>query len=241
MSYIQSFNEFGSINEDLLLGDLFSLNEQGIMPKYNSTEFKNIFSGYLNEAQEHTDDDSLNEAHSYYEMSMLAEARSSWGETDEDIHYVDAETHIILIKNSEAFIIEKKTFDMIQSIDESWLGNLWDKGKAAFKNIKDKVVSKAKEKIAQAKKFVAKAWDKITDGAKKAWEWLKTAIAATGKFIGDNLGTITLVLSILSAVFGIAGGITTAVGVGPVLTAIGGTLMALNGGLHIYEGFHKVA
>lgn len=240
MSYIQSFNEFGSLNEDLLLGNLFSLNEQGIMPKYNSTEFKNIFSGYLNEAQEHTDDDSLNEAHSYYEMSMLAEARSSWGETDEDIHYVDAETHIILIKNSEAFIIEKKTFDMIQSIDESWLGNLWDKGKAAFKNIKDKVVSKAKEKIAQAKKFVVKAWDKITDGAKKAWEWLKTAIAATGKFIGDNIGTITLVLSILSAVFGIAGGITTAVGVGPVLTAIGGTLMAINGGLHIYEGFHKI-
>jgi len=70
MSYIQSFNEFGSLNEDLLLEDLFSLNEQGIMPKYNSTEFKNIFSGYLNEAQEHTDDDSLNEAHSYYEISM---------------------------------------------------------------------------------------------------------------------------------------------------------------------------
>ena len=239
MSYIQSFNEFGSLNEDLLLGDLFSLNEQGIMPKYNSTEFKNIFSGYLNEAQEHTDDDSLNEAHSYYEMSMLAEARSSWGETDEDIHYVDAETHVILIKNSEAFIIEKKTFDMVQSIDESWLGNLWDKGKAAFINIKNKVVSVAKEKIAQAKKFVVKAWDKISDGAKKAWEWLKTAIAATGKFIGDNIETITLVLSILSAVFGIVGGITTAVGVGPILTAIGGGLMALNGGLHIYEGFHK--
>lgn len=239
-SYIQSFNEFGSLNEDLLLENLFSLHEQGIMPKYNSTEFKNIFSGYLNEAEEYADDNTLNEAHCYYEIAMLSEARSSWGETDEEINYIDAETHVILIKNSEAFIIEKKTFDLVQSIDESWLGDVWDKGKAAFKSVKDKVVSFAKEKIGQAKKFVAKAWDKISDGAKKAWEWMKTAVAATGKFIGDNLGAITLVLSILSAVFGIAGGITTAVGVGPVLTAIGGTLMALNGGLHIYEGFHKI-
>lgn len=239
-SYIQSFNQFESLNEDLLLENLFSLHEQGIMPKYNSTEFKNIFSGYLNEAEEYADDNTLNEAHAYYEIAMLSEARSSWGETDEEINYIDAETHVILIKNSEAFIIEKKTFDLVQSIDESWLGDAWDKGKAALKSVKDKVVSFAKEKIGQAKKFVAKAWDKISDGAKKAWEWMKTAVAATGKFIGDNLGAITLVLSILSAVFGIAGGITTAVGVGPVLTAIGGTLMALNGGLHIYEGFHKI-
>jgi hypothetical protein len=239
-NYIQSFNEFGLLNEDLLLEDLFSLHEQRIMPKYNSAEFKNIFSGYLNEAEEHTDDNTLNEAHAYYEIAMLSESRSSWGETDGDIHYIDAETHVILIKNSEAFIIEKNTFDTVQSIDESWLGDLWNKGKVKLKNIKDKVVSKAKEKIAQSKKFVAKAWDKISDGAKKAWEWLKSAVSASLEFIGDNLGTITLVLSILSAVFGIAGGITTAVGVGPILTAIGGTLMALNGGLHIYEGFHKI-
>jgi hypothetical protein len=76
-SYIQSFNQFGSLNEDLLLEDLLSLHEQGIMPKYNSTEFKNIFSGYLNEAEEYTDEDSLNEAHCYYEIAMLSEARSS--------------------------------------------------------------------------------------------------------------------------------------------------------------------
>lgn len=233
-SYIQSFNEFGSLNEDLLLENLFSLHEQGVMPKYNSTEFKNIFSGYLNEAEEYADDNTLNEAHAYYEIAMLSEARSSWGETDEEINYIDAETHVILIKNSEAFIIEKKTFDIVQSIDESWLGDAWNKGKAALTNIKNKVVSVAKEKIGQAKKFVAKAWDKISDGAKKAWEWMKTAVAATGKFIGDNLGAITLVLSILSAVFGIAGAAV------PGLTVVGGVLMALNGGLHIYEGFHKI-
>ena len=64
-SYIQSFNEFGSLNEDLLLENLFSLHEKGVMPKYNSTEFKNIFSGYLNEAEQYTDDNTLNEAHAY--------------------------------------------------------------------------------------------------------------------------------------------------------------------------------
>jgi hypothetical protein len=233
-NYIQSFNEFESLNEDLLLEDLFSLHEQGIMPKYSSTEFKNIFSGYLNEAEEYADENSLNEAHCYYEIAMLSEARSSWGETDEEINYIDAETHVILIKNSEAFIIEKKTFDIVQSIDESWLGDIWNKGKSTLKNIKDKTVSFAKEKIGQAKKFVAKAWDKISDGAKKAWEWMKTAVAATAKFIGDNLEAISLVLSILSAVFGIVGGAV------PGFTVVAGVLMALNGGLHIYEGFHKI-
>ena len=232
-SYIQSFNEFGSLNEDLLLENLFSLHEKGVMPKYNSTEFKNIFSGYLNEAEQYTDDNTLNEAHAYYEIAMLSEARSSWGETGEEINYIDAETHVILIKNSEAFIIEKKTFDMVQSIDESWIGDVWDKGKAAFKNIKNKVVIAAKEKIGQAKNFVAKAWDKISDGAKKAWEWMKTAVSASLKFLNDNLETITLVLSILSAIFGIAGGAV------PGLTVVAGVLMAINGGLHIYEGFRK--
>jgi hypothetical protein len=240
MNYVDSFYNFAPNDGSVNMNELFSLGAQGFMPKYTCEEFKNVFSGYLNEAEEYMDDESLEEAHSYYEIAMLAEARSYWGESDEEINYIDAETHVILVKNSEAFIIEKKTLDMVQSIDESWLGDAWNKGKAALKDIKNKVVSKAKEKIGQAKKFVSKAWDKISDGAKKAWEWMKTAVAATGKFIGDNLGTITLVLSILSAVFGLAGGLLTAVGVGPVLTAIGGGLMALNGILHIYEGFHKI-
>ena len=240
MNYVDSFYNFAPNDGSVNMNELFSLGAQGFMPKYTCEEFKNIFSGYLNEAEEYMDDESLDEAHSYYEIAMLAEARSHWGETDGEINYIDAETHVILVKNSEAFIIEKKTLDMVQNIDESWLGNVWNKGKAAFNDIKNKVESKAKEKIGQAKKFVVKAWDKISDGAKKAWEWMKTAVAATGKFIGDNLGTITLVLSILSAVFGLAGGLLTAVGVGPILTAIGGFLMAANGILHIYEGFHKI-
>jgi len=239
MNYVDSFYNFLPNDGTTTLNELFSLHsEGGFMAKYNCEEFKNVFSGFLNESDQYMDEDSLNEAHSYYEMSMLAEARSSWGDTEGDINYIDAETHVILIKNSEAFVIEKKTFDMVQNINEWSLPSLSDI-RDGFRNIKNKAVNYAKEKIGQAKKFVSKAWDKISNGAKKAWEWLKTAIAAVGKFIGDNIETITIVLSILSAVFGIAGGITTAVGVGPILTAIGGVLMALNGGLHIYEGFHK--
>jgi len=231
-NYIQSFNEFESLNEDLILEDLFSLHEKGIMPKYNSTEFKNIFSGYLNESNVSIDEESLNEAHSYYEISMLAEARSSWGETEGEINYIDADTHVILIKNSEAFIIEKKTLEMSQSLNE-WSLPSWGDIKSGFTNFSSKVTTYAKDKLGKIKKSAAKALDALSDGAKKAWGWVKTAIAATGKFISDNIGTITLVLSILSAVCGIVG--TTV----PGFTVVGGVLMALNGGLHIYEGFHK--
>jgi len=236
-NYLQSFDQFGSPN----LGDLFSLHEQGIMPKYNSFEFKKIFSGFLNESNSYMDDESLNEVHSYYELSMLAEARSSWGETQGEINYIDIESHVILIKNSEAFVLEKKTFEMTQLINEGdWSWPTWGDVTKTFNDLKNKVTSTAQQLYNQAGSAMAKTFDLLSDGAQKAWEWLKTAASAAGKLIGDNIETITLVLSILSAVFGIAGGVTTAVGVGPILTAVGGGIMALNGGLHIYEGFHKI-
>lgn len=239
MNYVDSFYNFAHNNGSVNMNELFSLGAQGYMPKYTCEEFKNLFTEYLNEADEYMDSESLDEAHSYYEMSMLAEAKSSWDRTDGEIHYIDAETHVILVKNSDAFIIEKKTFDLVQNINEFKIPSINDIS-SGFNSFKNKVVSYTKEKIGQAKKMVVKAWDKISDGAKKAYAWLKSAISATGKFLGDNLETISLVLGILSAVFGIAGGITTAVGVGPILTIIGGSLMALNGGLHIYEGFQKL-
>ncbi|NBU96967.1 MAG: hypothetical protein EBS19_01940, partial [Spirochaetia bacterium] len=240
MKYIDSFYNFAPNDGTPNLNELFSLSDEGgFMAKYNFESFKNLFSAYLNESDSYMDDESIEELHSCYEMSMLAETRSSWDNIEGEVNYIDVETHVILIKNSEAFVVEKKTFDTIQNIDESWFGNLLNKGKEKLKSIKNKIVSRVKEKISQAKDFVSRAWDKISDGAKKAWEWMKTAVAAAGKFIGDNIETITIVLSILSAVFGIAGGLTTAVGIGPILTTIGGVLMALNGGLHVYEGFHK--
>lgn len=243
MNYIETFESFynfapndGGAN----INELFSLN-QSCMPKYTCEEFKNLFSSYLNESEEYMDDDSLNEAHAYYEIAMLSEARSSWGETEGDIHYVDAETHVILVKNSEAFIIEKKTLDYVQNnnLNEFKMFSFSDL-KKAYHKLKDKAVDYAKKKISNAKEFVAKSWDKMSDGAKKAWEWMKTAVSASAKFVGDNLETITIVLTVLGSVLGIAGGILTAVGIGPILTAIAGGIMAINGGIHIYEGFHKI-
>jgi hypothetical protein len=239
MNYVDSFYNFAPNDGTPNLNELFSFHPEGggFMAKYTSESFKSLFSGYLNESDSYMEDEDLDELHSCYEMSMLAESRSSWSETEGDIHYIDVETHVILIKNSEAFVIEKKTFDLVQNIDESWLGDLYNAGKEKLKSIKNKVVAKAKEKISQAKKFVSKAWDKISDGAKKVWEWVKTATSAALQFVGDNLKTISLVISILAATCGVIGGLTTAVGVGPVITAIGGGLMALNGGIHIYKGF----
>ncbi len=233
MNYVETFESFYNFapnNKGVNINELFSLN-QSCVPKYTCEEFKNLFSSYLNEAEEYMDDDSLNEAHAHYEISMLSEARSSWGETEGDIHYIDAETHVILVKNSEAFIIEKKTLDYVQN------NNLNEFKMFSFSDIK-KTYHKLKNKAVDYS--IAKSWDKMSNGAKKAWEWMKTAVSASAKFLGDNLETITIVLTILGAVLGIAGGISTAVGIGPILTAIAGGIMALNGGIHIYEGFHKI-
>lgn len=230
---IKNFKDFSEINESSVFDDLFSLNEENVMPKYSFDKFKESFGSVLMESEDYADDDMLYEAHSYYELSMLAEARSNWNDTKGDVNYIDVESHVILIKNSEAFVIEKKTFEMTQSLNEWWEIPSWGDITNTFNSFKNKVIDYAKEKIKSGKEFLSKAWNKITDGAKKAWFWVKTAAAAAGKLIGDNIETIGLVLSILSALAGIIGS-----GV-PGVTVIGGILMALNGGLHIYEGFHK--
>lgn len=229
---IKNFQDFSEINESNIFDDLFSLNEQNVMAKYSFNKFKESFGSKLMESEDYADDSKLYEAHSYYELSMLAEARSNWNDTEGDINYIDVESHVILIKNSEAFVIEKKTFEMTQSLNE-WEIPSWDELNNTFKAFKGKVIDYAKEKIKKGKEEAIKAWDTLTDGAKKAWVWVKTAAAAVGKFLGDNIETIGLVLSILSALAGIIGA-----GV-PGMTVIGGVLMALNGGVHIYEGFHK--
>ena len=46
---------------------------------------------------------------------MLYESKSHWEKTPGSIYHLDFGDHIFLVKNSEGFIIEKKTFELTNS------------------------------------------------------------------------------------------------------------------------------
>ena len=225
--YIKQFENFDSAV--LNLEDVFSLNEQKCMAKYGLDEFKKFFGTEISESLGSEDESLMEQAHTYYEMSMLSEAKSHWFDSEGEIYKIDADTHIILVKENEAYIIEKKTHD---AINEWWS---WQDAAGAWNKFSSAVSSYVSNKWESGKKWLSSTWASISDGAQKAWEWTKKAAAAVVKFLSEMtwIEWASLGIGILSAVVGLLGAVI------PGATIIGGVLMALNGGIHLYEGWHK--
>jgi len=233
MSHIESFQSFHLRNMGIDYGDLFSLQENKSQAKYSFEGFRNYFSGLLLESDGYIDESLLEDSFAFYEYSMLYEAKSHWFESEsiKEAMYLDCDSHMMIFTNGEGFLIEKRTFSKINEwLSMNDIGNAWN----SLKN-------KTKAAVDNVKAAAGKTWDAISYGAKKAWEFVKMCGSAIVDFIKGMtfLEWAALALSLLSALLGIAGAATTAVGVGPALTAIGGVCQGVAGGIHIYEGVHK--
>ena len=262
---IHNFNEFQSYNPyntaALRIDDIFQLDETKNMAKYNVNDFMSMFSGPLFESDGYVNESIVEKAHVYYELSMLNEARSHWFLSEGETTTIDAGDHTILVKNKEAYIISSATY---RALNEDWELMTFDDYKAAYRELSKKVKSFAKAAVTQAATTVDKTnrvatkfvgdtvstvnkvnkaaidslsdlWDSISIGAKKAWEWCKTAVAAVAKFLQDMtwIDWVSLGLGILGAILGIVGASV------PGATVVGGVCMVLNGGLNLYEGWEK--
>lgn len=233
MSHVESFQSFHLRNMGLDYDDLFSLAENKSQSKYSFNEFKNYFSGLLLESDGYIDESLLENSFAFYEYTMLYESKSHWFKYDEikKAMYLDCDSHMMIFLEGEGFLIEKITFSKINewlSMDD--IGKAWNSLKSKTKSVVDNVKSAA-----------GKTWDAISYGAKKAWEFVKMCGSAIVDFVKGMtfLEWSALALSLLSALLGIAGAATTAVGVGPALTAMGGVCQGIAGGIHVYEGVHK--
>lgn len=213
---MKKIKNYVNFNEERIENSKFEegLNEGRFMAKSSYSQFRNLFVDKINESNGYLTEKKINELHSFYELGLLYESKSHWSDDQGEIFYLDSDQHLILVKNGEAFIIEKKTLKMIkentisiESVNEEWS---W----------RDFVPD-----------FIETVIDKLSGGAKKLWEFVKKAKAAIGKFIHHNHETISLVLSILSAVLNI-GGIFW-----PGLQIFGGACMVLNGILHVTHGW----
>ncbi len=235
MENLLEFNNFHN-EGNIGLADIFALNEDGYAAKYSKKEFKKLLQNSLNES-EVLDESLIEPSYAFYELSMLYEAKSSWLETEGQFVYLDCDSHVILIKNGEGHLIEKSTFDLVQttSINEGWWSNIVSKWTAV-----------AKQAIQDVKSVAKAAWDTISYGAQKAWEFAKTCANAVVKFMKEMtfLDWCSLALGVLAAIVGICGGITFSTGVlawlTPTLGILSGVLLAIGGGIEIYEGYEKL-
>lgn len=239
MNYVDSFYNFAPNDGSINFNELFSLSENGISARYSKEEFKSLFRDSLLESEGYVDDELLEGAHAYYELSNLYENKKEWIESEsssEDV-FLDCDSHIILIKNGSGYMIEKSTLDIARSINEgalSWLEDKWNKAKEIGKAAIKKTVSVVKD-----------GWDKLSYGAKKAWEFVKSCGSAVVQFLKDMtwLEWAALGCSILSAILGILAAAAYGSGAfawaAPGIAIMGGVLQGLGGGIHVYEGIHK--
>lgn len=243
MNYVDSFYNFAANDGSINFDELFTFNENGSSARYSKEEFKDLFRDSLMESDGYADEEILENAHSYYELGMLYEAKSHWFESNSNFNYLDCESHVILIKDGEGYMIEKSTFDKSRIINEGF----WDDPLGSIKSGWQKVKSVAKSAVKKTASVIKDGWDKLSYGAKKAWEFVKTCGSVIVQFVKGMtfIEWAALAMSVLSAILGICGAIAAGSVVfswlSPILNTIGGICQAVAGGIHIYEGQHKIS
>ena len=237
---VKNYTEFNTVLKESLDSNNHTTKRQA---KYSSDDWKNICSKRILESENALITEKyIMDLHSMYEATVLLESRANWFEKLEETIFLDAESHVILIRDKESFIIEKKTLEFM--LKEEWsISGLINKGKKIIGDIAGAAIDigddirvamdKVGEKITKGAKWL---WDKLSSGAQKAWGFFKTCVSAAAKLVSEMKPTekVALICSILAAILGI-------VGIGnPGIGAIAGYLMMMAGGIHIYDGVGEI-
>jgi hypothetical protein len=167
----------------------------------------------------------LEKAYSVYEIGMLQEAKSHWFDENKPqiyehsrgvISYLEFEGNILLFKDGEAFMVNERSLNMIHDQDQSINENLFDlvigdklyewtwgdnplvngiKGAAKWANTN--IVQPAAKIV---KTYVVdplkSAWDALSTGAKKVYEFAKKILSAIGTFIKENWQDIVFYITV---------------------------------------------
>lgn len=222
----------------------------------------------LIESQGYDESESLLEkAYSVYEIGMLQEAKSHWFDENKPqiyehsrgvISYLEFEGNVLLFKDGEAFMVNERSLNMIHDQDKSinedlfdlvlgdklyewsWSDNPLVNGiKGAVKWTNTNIVQPA---VKIVKTYVVdplkSAWDALSSGARKVYEFAKKILSAIATFIKENWQDIAFYISVaLQVISGIIAFIPAAGQViGPVLLIIAGGIQVFLGGYDIFEG-----
>jgi hypothetical protein len=203
----------------------FTSLQEGAKPGLELSEFKNLFQSQLFESQSEL---VLEQAYTCYEVGLLYENRKSWFQTDTPIYTLNSGSNAILFKDSELFVISKKS---LKSLKEGFIDSIsagWEAVKSVAKSSVDAVVSGA-----------GKTWDAISDGAKKAYDFAARIVSAVAEFAkAEPLEAIAIVLQILSGIVAFIPAAGTALG--PCLLAGAGALEVIGGVMKSKEAWEKL-
>ena len=215
------FSDYSGINKP----GVFSGDDEKYTASYSLIEFKNGIKQELYESEGYVDEELIEEAYLYYEMAAFAESKESWTSDNVKVMSLDAGENVILIRNNEAYVISKNTFN---SVNEDW-------SFASAENAWNKLKAKTSSSINSMSAGAKKAWTGLTDGAKKAWEFVKTVPSVVTKIVKemDWKEWTSLTLGVISALCGLVG-----TGI-PGVTILGGVSLGLLGAMDIWEGWEK--
>jgi hypothetical protein len=205
--------------------NLLELSE-GVQAKLGIKQFANLFEASLFESK--TDTMILEKAYSTYELGLLYESRKTWFSNDDPIYMLEGDGHKILFKENSMFIISNSSYAML---DEQ-LGDAWDwissQTSSAIKSVKNNAKA-AVDAVSVASK---ETWDALSDGAKKVYAFGKKIVSAVAEFAKSNpLQTAAIVLQIFSILVSFFP---------PVGLWLSPILLAISGGMEIYEGIHHI-
>jgi len=226
------------------IGDLLKIHESKATSHFSLNDFKSIFYAPLKESDGYFDNELIESLYSCYEFSQMYESRKEWFDSpDVKKFMMESDTHYIFLCSGEVYTISKKSFQVIESLNEGvmdWMKNYWKKAANIktymvkkydeTKVVVKKVVNKAGEVVKKVRDTAEDVWNKVSDGARKAWTWCKDSVATIWDIVKSTspLEMVSGIISILGAVAG-------------WFAAIGGTILAaictaLGGGINTYLG-----
>ena len=234
------------------VGDLLKIHESKATSHFSLNDFKSIFYAPLKESDGYFDNELIESLYSCYEFSQMYESRKEWFDSpDVKKFMMESDTHYIFLCSGEVYTISKKSFQVIESLNEGvmdWMKSYWKKaaniGAKVSAKVKTymvkkydetkvvikKVVNKAGEVVKKVRDTAEDVWNKVSDGARKAWTWCKDSVATIWDIVKSTspLEMVSGIISILGAVSG-------------WFAAIGGTILAaictaLGGGIDTYLG-----
>ena len=234
------------------MGDLLKIHESKATSHFSLNDFKSIFYAPLKESDGYFDNELIESLYSFYEFSQMYESRKEWFDSpDVKKFMMESDTHYIFLCSGEVYTISKKSFQVIESLNEGvmdWMKSYWKKaaniGAKVSAKVKTymvkkydetkvvikKVVNKAGEVVKKVRDTAEDVWNKVSDGARKAWTWCKDSVATIWDIVKSSspLEMVSGIISILGTVAG-------------WFAAIGGTILAaictaLGGGINTYLG-----
>jgi ElaB/YqjD/DUF883 family membrane-anchored ribosome-binding protein len=249
MKHLSLFNDFDKVDESFNFDsdnvleakiNQMSMLRENCMASWDFSEFKDFFGGSLNESNSDEENQYLLEKAYYtYELGVLYEHKKYWFETKGNVIYLTddsvAEGHVILFKNNQLHIITNNTFSKLQESADLLLEGWWDSTvnfvSGVAKDVGNAWNKYVKEPVVKAAKYVggkvSQAWDALSSGAKKVWEFSKKIISAIVTFVKENpLTALGIALQIIGTILSFI----------PVVQFLSPILAMIAGGITVYEG-----